>query len=64
MVVAGMNRVRYGGGELPCVSAVVGALVAQETVKLVSHCYVPLNNCALYNAVTCTAASYKLPGAR
>ena len=36
--------VRYGAGELHAVAALVGAIVAQEAVKLLTHQYLPLNN--------------------
>jgi len=40
--------VRYGGGELHAVAALVGGLVAQEAVKLLTHQYLPLNNTYVY----------------
>lgn len=58
-VVAEM--VRYGGGEMHCTAAAVGALVAQEVVKLVTHTFVPLDNCAVYNGIAGTVTQYTLP---
>ena len=55
-----MNRVRSGGCELHTVSTVMGALVGQEIVKLVSHCYIPLDNCAVFNGLTCSVTTYKI----
>lgn len=55
------DRVRYGGCEMHCTSAAVGALVAQEVVKLVTHTFVPLDNCAVYNGIAGTVTQFHLP---
>jgi hypothetical protein len=52
--------VRYGGGELHAVSALVGGVAAQEAVKIITHQYVPLNNTFIYNGVAGCAETYEL----
>ena len=56
-----LDRVRCGGCETHCTSTVMGALVGQEVVKLISHCYGPLDNCAVYNGFTCGITTYQIP---
>jgi hypothetical protein len=45
------SRCRYGGSELHAVAAVVGGVVAQEAVKLLTGQFVPLRTTWLYNGV-------------
>jgi len=57
------EMVRCGGKEMHCVSTVMGALAGQEIVKLITHYFVPLDNCAVYNGVICQVTSHKIPNA-
>ncbi|XP_011497126.1 PREDICTED: NEDD8-activating enzyme E1 regulatory subunit isoform X2 [Ceratosolen solmsi marchali] len=49
---------RFGGAELHSVSAMIGGLVAQETVKFITHQYKPINNTFIYDAVTCSGSTF------
>lgn len=46
--------VRYGAGELQCVAAVVGGMASQESIKLLTRQFVPLQGTLVYNAVSST----------
>jgi NEDD8-activating enzyme E1 regulatory subunit len=50
------EMVRCGAGELQVVAAVVGAITAQEAIKLVTEQYVPLAGTLIYNALHCTTS--------
>jgi amyloid beta precursor protein binding protein 1 len=52
--------VRYGGGELHPISALVGGVAAQEAVKIITHQYVPLNNTFVYNGVAGCGGTYEM----
>ena len=45
------HRCRYGGSELHNVAAVLGGVVAQEALKLLTHQFVPLNNTFVFNGI-------------
>jgi len=51
---------RYAGTELHNVAAVIGGVVSQEAVKIITHQYVPMDNTYIFNGITCTGAVYKL----
>jgi len=55
------EMVRCGGYEMHCTSTVMGALIGQEIVKLITHCYVPIDNCAVYNGFSCNVTTYSVP---
>ena len=42
---------RYGAGELHATAALIGGIVAQEAVKLITHQYTPLNNTYVWNGI-------------
>lgn len=48
--------VRGGGGELHVVGAVVGAVAAQEAIKLLTAQFVPAGGALVYDAIHCTTA--------
>lgn len=52
--------VRYGGGELHNISAMVGGIASQEAVKVLTHQFVPLNNTYIYNGIASCGATYAL----
>jgi amyloid beta precursor protein binding protein 1 len=52
--------VRYGGGELHTISALIGGVSAQEAVKIITHQYIPLNNTFIYNGIVGCADTYEL----
>ena len=47
----GFCRCRYGGAGLHNVAAVLGGVIAQETIKLLTHQFVPLDNTFIFNGV-------------
>ena len=52
--------VRYGGGELHTISALIGGVGAQEAVKIITRQYIPLNNTFIYNGIVGCADTYQL----
>lgn len=52
--------VRYGGGELHTISALIGGVAAQEAVKIITHQYVPMNNTYIYNGIVGCGDTYQL----
>lgn len=42
---------RYGGGELHNLAAIIGGVVSQEAVKIITNQYLPLNNTFIYNGI-------------
>lgn len=42
---------RYGASELHSISAFIGGCCAQETIKLITHQYVPIDHILVYNAI-------------
>ncbi|XP_024943494.1 NEDD8-activating enzyme E1 regulatory subunit isoform X2 [Cephus cinctus] len=49
---------RYGGSELHSVSAFLGGLAAQETIKFITNQYKPIHNTFIYDAVTSNSATF------
>jgi amyloid beta precursor protein binding protein 1 len=49
---------RCGAGELHAVAAVMGAIGAQEAIKLVTSQFVPLGGVLIYNAMACTSSVF------
>ncbi|ORX59339.1 NEDD8-activating enzyme E1 regulatory subunit-like protein [Piromyces finnis] len=52
--------VRAGMSEIHTVSSLVGALVSQEILKLVTCQYTPMNNTCIFNGIQTTTTSYDL----
>lgn len=52
--------VRYGGGELHAISALIGGIAAQEAVKIITHQYIPFNNTFIYNGIIGCGETYEL----
>lgn len=50
---------RYGASELHSISAYVGGCCAQETIKLITHQYVPIDNALVYNGIRETTSVFK-----
>jgi amyloid beta precursor protein binding protein 1 len=48
---AAREVVRAHGGELHCISAITGGLVAQEVIKIVTRQYVPIDNTCIYDGI-------------
>ncbi|KAL4952681.1 hypothetical protein BDW69DRAFT_167126 [Aspergillus filifer] len=51
---------RTEGGELHNISSLTGGLVAQETLKVITRQYVPLDNTCVFNGIRSSSAMYKL----
>lgn len=51
---------RYGGTELHNISSLLGGVAAQECVKIVTHLFVPLHNCYLYNGIAGCSSTFEL----
>ncbi|CAG5097669.1 Similar to Nae1: NEDD8-activating enzyme E1 regulatory subunit (Rattus norvegicus) [Cotesia congregata] len=49
---------RFGGAELHSVSAFLGGLVAQETIKFITCQYKPIHNTFIYDATSSKSASF------
>jgi amyloid beta precursor protein binding protein 1 len=54
------EMVRFGSAQLHTTAAFIGGVAAQEVVKIVTHQYVPLCNCFIYNGIAASAATYSL----
>jgi len=55
-----INFVRYNGAELPNIASLMGGLVAQEVIKIITRQYIPVNNTCIYDGMTSTSATYVL----
>jgi len=49
---------RCAAGELHVVAAVVGAMAAQEAIKLLTGQFVPIGGALIYNAMQCTTSVF------
>jgi amyloid beta precursor protein binding protein 1 len=56
----GKNRVRAGASEMINMASLMGGIVSQEIIKLITHQYVPLNNSLIFNGISSTGAVYEL----
>lgn len=52
--------VRAGGGELHNIAAIMGGIVAQEIIKIITKQYVPANNTCIFDGVTSRSQSWEL----
>lgn len=53
------NSCRSGASDLPQIAALMGGLVAQEAIKLVTKQYVPLNGTCILNGIRSTTSVVK-----
>jgi len=60
MIIFFFSSVRAGMSEIHTVSSLVGALVSQEILKLVTSQYTPMNNTCIFNGITTTTTTYDL----
>lgn len=60
IVAATQELRRTEGGELHNISALVGGLVAQEALKVITRQYVPLDNTCIFDGVRSRTEMYKL----
>ncbi|KDN41610.1 hypothetical protein K437DRAFT_258206 [Tilletiaria anomala UBC 951] len=57
---AAEEMARAGHSSLPSTSALMGGIVAQEVIKLVTRQYVPANNTVVYNGIQQAVGVFKL----
>ncbi|CAO3683034.1 unnamed protein product [Umbelopsis vinacea] len=55
-----INFVRYNGAELPNIASLMGGLVAQEVIKIITRQYIPVNNTCIYDGMSATTSTYVL----
>ncbi|KAF2075815.1 hypothetical protein CYY_002898 [Polysphondylium violaceum] len=51
---------RYGACELHNLSSLMGGIISQEIIKLMTHQYVPLNNTFIFNGINSTATQFTI----
>ncbi|CAJ0760565.1 2665_t:CDS:2, partial [Entrophospora sp. SA101] len=49
---------RAGGSELPNIAALLGGLVSQEIIKLITHQYIPMENTSIFDGIKSTASTF------
>ncbi|CAO3679909.1 unnamed protein product [Rhizopus stolonifer] len=54
------NFIRFGNKEVANIAALLGGIVAQETIKLITHQYIPINNTCIFNGITATSNVFEL----
>lgn len=55
-----INSVRFGNKEVANIAALLGGIVAQEAIKLITHQYIPINNTCIFNGITATSNVFEL----
>jgi len=51
---------RAGGSELANIASLLGGMVSQEVIKLITKQYIPANNTVVFNGVRSTSSAYIL----
>ncbi|CAG8447319.1 7759_t:CDS:10 [Cetraspora pellucida] len=51
---------RAGGSELPNMASLLGGLVSQEVIKIVTRQYIPINNTSIFDGIKSTSSTYIL----
>jgi amyloid beta precursor protein binding protein 1 len=51
---------RAGGSELANIASLLGGMVSQEVIKLITKQYIPMNNTVIFDGVRSTSSSYIL----
>jgi len=54
------GRIRAGGGELHNIASLMGGLVAQEAIKLITRQYIPSDNTCIFDGVTSSSNVWAL----
>ncbi|KAJ3192481.1 NEDD8-activating enzyme E1 regulatory subunit [Irineochytrium annulatum] len=54
------EMVRAGNAELHTMAAIMGGVVSQEVIKIITHQYVPMNNTLVYNGFKSTTSTFVL----
>ncbi|KAF9870112.1 ThiF family protein [Colletotrichum karsti] len=60
VVQAAQEVSRAGGGELHNISAVAGGMVAQETIKIITNQYVPIENTCIFDGIGSRTQVFRL----
>jgi amyloid beta precursor protein binding protein 1 len=55
-----MDRMQMAGVEIHTTAALMGGIVAQEAIKIITHQYVPLQNTLLFDGIQSGSASFVL----
>lgn len=50
----------FGGAEIHTIASYMGGVAAQETIKIITRQYVPINNTYLYNGASQTSTILQL----
>jgi NEDD8-activating enzyme E1 regulatory subunit len=54
------SSIRAGGGELHNIASLVGGLVAQEAIKLITRQYIPSDNTCVFDGITSSSNVWSL----
>ncbi|ORX50586.1 hypothetical protein DM01DRAFT_1325015 [Hesseltinella vesiculosa] len=54
------NYVYFKNKEVANLGALVGGLVAQEAIKMITHQYIPINNTCVFNGIASTSSVFEL----
>ncbi|KAF7728828.1 NEDD8-activating enzyme E1 regulatory subunit [Apophysomyces ossiformis] len=60
IVRACTNYVRFANKETTNLAALIGGLVSQEAIKLITHQYIPINNTCVFNGIASTSSVFEL----
>ncbi|KAI8060893.1 ThiF family protein [Gongronella butleri] len=55
-----VNYVRFRDREVANMAALMGGLVSQEAIKLITHQYIPINNTCVFNGIKSTSSVFQL----
>ncbi|CAG8451854.1 3534_t:CDS:10 [Ambispora leptoticha] len=51
---------RAGGSEIPNIASLLGGLVSQEVIKIVTRQYIPIDNTTIFEGIKSTSTTYSL----
>jgi NEDD8-activating enzyme E1 regulatory subunit len=54
------SSVRAGGGELHNIASLMGGLVAQEAIKLITRQYIPSDNTCVFDGISSSSNVFAL----
>lgn len=60
MLTRNFQSVRFADQETANIAALMGGLVAQEAIKLITKQYIPVNNTCIFNGIASTSKVYEL----
>jgi amyloid beta precursor protein binding protein 1 len=55
-----INYIRFHDKETANLAALMGGLVAQEAIKLITRQYIPINNTCVFNGIASTSSVFEL----